>query len=178
DNMELSDQWRTAWCIGSIFSAPQLITGPSAEILGPLLFERVGDPLPLLSTGYRSDILVKVPLNPNDEVDRFWGQNKECFVPNDVLHECVAEDMHKQHLVSIHSNLVFGNRLEGLKCRDGIVQLFFPAGRNMSEIGFICYDKEIEPLKLWKQLHSNLETNVLGRQFFPVSSNICHPILQ
>ncbi|XP_057854235.2 uncharacterized protein LOC131064178 isoform X1 [Cryptomeria japonica] len=168
--MELSDQWKAAWCIGSIFSTPQLITGPSAEILGPLLFENAGEPLQLLSTGYRSDLNVKVSLNLDDEVDRIQGQNGESFVPYEVLHECVAEDMNEQQLVSVNSNLVFGNLLQGLKCRDGTLQLFFPVGANMSEIGSICYDKEMKCLKHWKELHHN-------GHIFPIS-NSYHPILQ
>lgn len=113
--MRLFDEGRASWCIGSVFPAPQLITGPSAEILGPLLFESVGDPLLLLSTGYKPDSFVQRFPKTSDQVDGFLGGFKESFIPYDVLDQFVAEDMHMQHTISLNSKQNFGNRLQGLK---------------------------------------------------------------
>lgn len=177
--MRLFDEGRASWCIGSVFPAPQLITGPSAEILGPLLFESVGDPLLLLSTGYKPDSFVQRFPKTSDQVDGFLGGFKESFIPYDVLDQFVAEDMHMQHTISLNSKQNFGNRLQGLKCRDGTVQLFFPDGVNNNQIGsFFCSRKENKSWSICKQTSDAHGINVLERSFFPISSSVHHPILE
>lgn len=177
--MELFDEWRASWCIGSVFPAPQLITGPSAQILGPLLFDGVGDPLLLLSTGYKSDSFVHRFSKTSDQVVGFLGGFRESFIPYDVLDQFVAEDMHMKHTNSLNSKQIFGNRLQGLKCRDGTVQLFFPDGVNKSQIGSVfCSGKENKPWSICKQMPDAHGTNVLERCLFPISSSVHHPILE
>eukprot|EP01018_Ginkgo_biloba_P003789 Gb_27337 [translate_table: standard] len=177
--MEVFDQWKAAWCIGSVFPAPQLITGPSAEILGPLLFDRVGDPLSLLPTGCKLDRFVDTCSSPNIQVQGFLGGFRESFVPYDVLNQCVAEDMYKKLSTYFNSNQILGNCLQGLKCRDGTMQFFFPVGANMDQIGsIVCSNAEMGSSNNCKQLPSLHGINVLKRKSFTISLSLHHPIIQ
>lgn len=177
--MKLFDEGRASCCIGSVFPAPQLITGPSAEFLGPLLFEPVGDPLFLLSTGYKPDSFVQRFAKTSDQVDGFLGGFKESFIPYDVLDKVVAEDMHMQHTISLNSKQNLGNRLQGLKCRDGTVQLFFPDGVNNNQIGSVfCSWNENKPWSICKQMSDSHGINAFEKSFFPISSSVHHPILE
>lgn len=177
--MELFDEWMSSWCIGSVFPAPQLITGPSAQILGPLLFDGVGDPLLLLSTGNKPDSFVQRFSKTSDQVVGFLGRYREPFIPYDVLDQFVAEDMHMQHATSLNSNQNFGNRLQGLKWRDGTVQLFFPDGVNKNQIGSVfCSQNESKSWSMCRQMPDAHGTNVLEKSFCPISSSVYQPILE
>ncbi|KAI5074553.1 hypothetical protein GOP47_0010514 [Adiantum capillus-veneris] len=120
-----------AWCVGSIFPTPDLLTEPSFE--SPLL-DALDPPQHLFDTGcsFRAESFPEA--EPHQQVDDFLEKYKEAFFPNDLLCQHLQEDA-LLRLESSQNCFKVGNRLEGITNREGALQIFFPVGENSDQLG-------------------------------------------
>ncbi|XP_024394166.1 uncharacterized protein [Physcomitrium patens] len=123
------------WCIGSVFPAPQLLTGASAIPLGPLLFDGIGLPQRLLSTGSPLPLFESSVPSVSEQKEEFLSSSADAYFPEDLLEEHLQEDSLLRMGFSDHKSQILGNRLQLVECRDGDYALFFPTGRNTDRIG-------------------------------------------
>lgn len=164
------------WCVGSIFPAPQLLTEPSALPSGPLMFDRSDDPHCVLKTGfpmlYTFNERVEKPVV---QAHDFLGNFKEAFLPEETLIENLQQDALLKTAMAQSSNYLLGNRLGGIQIREGMLQLFFPAGANCDSVGScICVQKSDGMLRSKWCVCDGIE----GTRPYSLSSSLRQPILQ
>eukprot|EP00249_Psilotum_nudum_P012335 c23725_g1_i2 orf=564-3305(+) len=155
------------WCVGSIFPSPQLMTGVPAEPLGPILFDKCGTER-VLSTGFPLQYsFIQSIQKPSVQVKEFLKSHEDAFFPLENLVSYLQEDVSLNIAMATNNNQLYGNRLQGIKCGEGVYQLFFPVGENMDQIGSITFSSVNVPCI--KQ-SDNMQ--------YPRSSSVCQPILQ
>lgn len=100
------------WCIGSVFPAPQLLTGASAIPLGPLLFDGIGLPQRLLSTGSPLPLFESSVPSVSEQKEEFLSSSADAYFPEDLLEEHLQEDSLLRMGFSDHKSQILGNRLQ------------------------------------------------------------------
>lgn len=100
------------WCIGSVFPAPQLITGAAAIPLGSLLFDGIGLPQLLLSTGSPLPQFESSIPTVSEQQEEFLSFSGEAYVPEDLLKEYLEEDILLRKGLSAYASQILGNRLQ------------------------------------------------------------------
>ncbi|KAJ7561928.1 hypothetical protein O6H91_03G048000 [Diphasiastrum complanatum] len=122
---------RPPWCVGSVFSTPQVLTSTSSVPIGPLMFDCDGNPHHVMSCGYVSQLSSTQMNDPLKQVSYLSELPSRHYFPRPVVDELLQEDAALKLAMSANNNQYFGNRLQGRKqCRDGKMQLFFPTGEN------------------------------------------------
>ncbi|CAM6093766.1 unnamed protein product [Calypogeia fissa] len=113
------------WCVGSVFFPPQLLTTD----VGPLFFNPVGNPQRLLSTGQRLQPFETI-VSTSTQTETFLEGCATPFVPRNLLQDHLVSDSSKNQ-----NSQCYGNLLQGLKCSDGSVVVFFICGEGAYRIG-------------------------------------------
>ncbi|XP_024539992.1 uncharacterized protein LOC9633859 [Selaginella moellendorffii] len=164
------------WCIGAVFRAPHLRAGADR---GPLLFDSVGEPQQLLSTGCKLH-LFDHPIPPLEKQSRYAGEDASIgYTPDSLLQGLVQEDTAAKVAMIHESNNIFGNRLECMQCQDGKLQLTFPVGENFNSIGSIlCKRDPAGRLCPLKKQEDEPDSEWLGGVRMSVSPTLNHPIRQ
>eukprot|EP00252_Welwitschia_mirabilis_P004724 TRINITY_DN1501_c0_g1_i3.p1 TRINITY_DN1501_c0_g1~~TRINITY_DN1501_c0_g1_i3.p1 ORF type:complete len:878 (+),score=108.54 TRINITY_DN1501_c0_g1_i3:2-2635(+) len=119
--MDLSHEWRSLWCIGSVFPAPHLLTSASAEPLGPLLFNPVGSP-------------------------NYWHISSP-YVSLEKPFSKYSADLHlldryQSEALLPQTAAFLGNRLESFKVSTNKIRIFFPDAADESRISSLTVNHE------------------------------------
>eukprot|EP00250_Pteridium_aquilinum_P006104 c16085_g1_i1 orf=23-2311(-) len=157
-----------AWCVGAVFPNPDLLTGPAAAPLRPVLLDACDPPQCLFNTGSTYCYASHPQAHPHHQVEGFLGEYREAFFPQELLIETLQEDVTSQNCYSV------GNRLEGLKNRDGRLQLFFPVGENIDRIGSCIFFPDSTAALARRKFCSDIDNDLL----YSSSSSVRQPILQ
>ncbi|MQM02064.1 hypothetical protein Taro_034820 [Colocasia esculenta] len=139
--MDFSDTWKSTWPVAAVFPAPNLLSGPSASPLGPLLFAPSPSAPP--RTLFSSPSLASPPprrlhlSSLRDDVHAFFRDPSEDFVSSSAQADILAAVLPER--VGGAEDPAFTNQLHVLRCRDGATFiLFFPTGWNADEVGYLC----------------------------------------
>ncbi|KAJ4834206.1 hypothetical protein Tsubulata_020560 [Turnera subulata] len=141
--MDLSEEWKAIFPIGSVFDAPLLLSDPSSKsITGPLLFNPKPHSLTLL---FHSPSLSPPLLNPPPalSLSRFLSTSTTAdhpVFPSTASYIDPSPFKPQDHNFPASLLLPY-NRLQFLKCpREGgksDVVLFFPTGVDLDQVGFL-----------------------------------------
>lgn len=161
------------WCVGSVFPATNLLTGPAASPLGPFFFDPCDTPQCVLNTGCAFSFASHQQANPQHQVEDFLGGYKEAFFPQEPLIENLQEDASLNSTIAQSCSYSVGNRLEGIQNREGRLQLFFPVGANIDRVGSCIYFPKSNG-SVWSKEKPSADNG----EEYSSSSSVCQPILQ
>ncbi|KAG6551272.1 hypothetical protein Mapa_007199 [Marchantia paleacea] len=126
------------WCVGSVFSPPQLITSD----LSPLIFNQVGKPECLISTGHAVEDQESAAVKTREQTKSFLLSTAAPFIPAGLLEDHLKEDAALKKAECSQKKQYNANRLQSVKCSDGNIILFFPCGKTGEKIGSsLCYPR-------------------------------------
>ncbi|KAG0585922.1 hypothetical protein KC19_2G049800 [Ceratodon purpureus] len=163
------------WCIGSVFPAPQVLAGADAGPLGPLLFDGVGLPQRLLSTGSPLPLFESSVPSVSEQKEEFLSFSGDAYVPEDLLEEHLQEDILLRKGLSAYGSQILGNRLQLVECRDGDYALFFPTGSNADRIGGALCSRDT--VKKW-HVSTNAPSRHSEQPLWNSSISLRQPIFQ
>ncbi|XP_010261424.1 PREDICTED: uncharacterized protein LOC104600263 [Nelumbo nucifera] len=131
--MNFSEEWKSLWSISSVFSPPLLLSGPSAEPLGPLFFTPSPKTLNLLfsSPSLCPSIPPAIPLQTSLRAASL--SSKDTKIP-DSVRTSIAADFGRQ---SDDVPPIAGNNLQMLRCQNGEFLFLFPTGENSDRVGSV-----------------------------------------
>ncbi|EEF32019.1 uncharacterized protein LOC8263218 [Ricinus communis] len=136
--MDLSEEWKSLFPIGSVFDAPLLLSSPTSKsILGPLFFNPNRKTLTQL---YKSPSLFPPLLNPPPRLSlsRFLTTSTTFDSPIPLS---TASSITSRLGSQFHDNsasLLAHNQLQFLNCpHDNSVIVFFSTGCNHDQVGFL-----------------------------------------
>ncbi|XP_043724903.1 uncharacterized protein LOC122671630 [Telopea speciosissima] len=168
--MNSTEDWKSLWPIGHVFSPPLLLSGSSAKSLGPLLFT----PSPKTLTLLFSSPSLCPPIHPPrslsilESLHSITQPSKDTYIPPSVISSIALDnDFGSQSDADITP--LFNNNLQMLRCPDGEFLLLFPTGENFDRVGFVVVSTK-EPT--WK-VNLNADGNI-----FTTPNGLNHRILR
>ncbi|KAK9123669.1 hypothetical protein Sjap_013271 [Stephania japonica] len=139
--MNFSEDWKSLLGICSVHSPPLLLSGRSAEPLGPLLFSPSPSPSP---TTLFSSPSLRPPFSPTPSLSLYTflhsrnRPSKDPFLPSLASSIALDFDHHHPSSSSSSSSDYQHNALQMLRFRGhGKFLLFFPSGDNWDRLGFL-----------------------------------------
>ncbi|BFI31799.1 hypothetical protein AXG93_2446s1230 [Marchantia polymorpha subsp. ruderalis] len=163
------------WCVGSVFSPPQLITSD----LSPLIFNQVGKPECLISTGHAVEVQESAAVKTRQQTKSFLLSTAAPFVPVGLLEDHLEEDAALIKAEGTQKKQNNGNRLQSVKCSDGNIIIFFPCGKTGEKIGSsLCYPSVDGAWYPIKKSSTGASFDDLDEVQWSVSPSLRQPILQ
>ncbi|KAJ4981883.1 hypothetical protein NE237_032720 [Protea cynaroides] len=161
--MNFSEEWKSLWPIGHVFSPPLLLSGSSAKPLGPLLFTPSPKTLTLLfsSPSLCPPILYPRSLSFLESLRSVTQPSKDTYLPPSIISSIAAEDEFGSQSDADITPLLT-NRLQMLRCSGGELLLFFPTGENSDRVGFLVLSTKEPTLKVELNAEGNIYTTPGG----------------